>query len=358
VHLEATLRGEVPFTRAAASAELLLGARVPFLSQFEVSALGGPGFGHTPGTPAWRALLGLAWTPSFTDQTPPALVCVEGKPYALKDCPALDLDGDGVANGADRCPTEKGVAAKAGCPDVDTDGDGVKDLADACPAVKGLAEFKGCPPPDADGDGLDDLDDQCPKEPGPLERRGCPVKDQDHDGIEDDVDACPTEKGVAELKGCPDRDGDGDGVVDRLDNCPKEAGPADNQGCPKANKQLVVITAEKIVIKDKVFFATGKSQILARSFPLLKQVANVLTGHPELAHLRIEGHTDDRGTHEANVTLSQSRADAVKAFLINAGVATARLEAKGFGPDRPADTNSTEKGRENNRRVEFLVVQE
>ncbi len=358
VHLEATLRGEVPFTRTSASAELLVGVRVPFLALFEVSALGGPGFGHTPGTPAWRALLGLAWTPSFANQPPPAPVCVEGKPYVLKDCPALDLDGDGVANGADRCPSQKGVASQAGCPDVDGDGDGVMDLADACPAVKGLAQFKGCPPPDSDGDGLDDLDDHCPKEPGPLERQGCPVKDQDHDGLEDDVDACPTEKGVAELKGCPDRDTDGDGVVDRLDNCPKEAGPADNQGCPKANKQLVVITADKIVIKDKVFFATGKSQILARSFGLLKQVASVLASHPELTHLRIEGHTDDRGAHEANVTLSQSRADAVKAFLEKAGVATTRLEAKGFGPDRPADTNSTEKGRENNRRVEFLVVQE
>jgi outer membrane protein OmpA-like peptidoglycan-associated protein len=121
---------------------------------------------------------------------------------------------------------------------------------------------------------------------------------------------------------------------------------------------LVVITAQKLVIKDKVFFATGKSQILARSFALLKQVASVLTAHPDLGRVRVEGHTDDRGAHDANLALSQSRAEAVKAFLSNAGVAASRLEAKGFGPDRPADSNSSEKGRENNRRVEFVVVQE
>ncbi len=66
---EVSLRGLVPFTRTGASAELLAGARVSLLDdQLEVFALGGPGFGRTPGTPAFRALLGVAWVPSFAER--------------------------------------------------------------------------------------------------------------------------------------------------------------------------------------------------------------------------------------------------------------------------------------------------
>ena len=67
---EVSFRGQVPFTASPASAELLVGARFTFLGDFEVSALGGPGFGHAPGTPAFRALLGFAWAPSFADEPP------------------------------------------------------------------------------------------------------------------------------------------------------------------------------------------------------------------------------------------------------------------------------------------------
>jgi OmpA-OmpF porin, OOP family len=353
---ELGLRGLVPFTRTGSSAELLAGARVSLLDdQLEVFALGGPGFGRTPGTPAFRAMLGVAWVPSFAERAPTAPVCAEDQPYQLAQCPALDRDRDGVTNGVDRCPEVKGLASKQGCPDVDTDGDGVLDAQDACVKVKGQSAFKGCPPPDRDGDRVLDADDACPGEPGPVERKGCPLRDADADGFEDPVDACVNEPGIAELKGCPDRDGDGDAVVDRFDNCPKDAGPTDNQGCPVKDKQLVIITANKLIIKEKVFFTSGKSAILPKSWPLLSQVAKVLAEHPELKKVRVEGHTDDKGKREQNLTLSQERADAVKKFIAGKGVEEARLEAKGFGPDQPADSNKTEKGRENNRRVEFVV---
>jgi OmpA-OmpF porin, OOP family len=354
---ELGLRGLVPFTRTGASAELLAGIRASFLEddQLEIFAMGGPGFGRTPGTPAFRAMLGVTWAPSFAEKAAPKPVCVEGEPYTLSDCPGLDRDGDGVRNGADACPEKKGVSARKGCPDTDTDGDGVFDLVDACPKVAGESAFKGCPPPDSDGDGVLDANDACPKEKGLVERKGCPVRDGDGDGIEDEVDVCPAEKGIAELKGCPDRDGDGDEVVDRFDNCPTEKGEKDNQGCPKKVKQLVIITAEKLVILEKVFFATGKSTILPKSWPLLTQVASVLAAHPEIRKVRVEGHTDDKGKRELNLKLSQDRADAVKKFLTAKGVDGERLSAQGFGPDKPADTNATDKGRENNRRVEFVV---
>ena len=70
---------------------------------------------------------------------------------------------------------------------------------------------------------------------------------------------------------------------------------------------------------------------------------------------RVEGHTDDRGKRDYNVKLSGERAESVRQYLIKAGVAEGRLKAIGYGPDRPADVNTTEAGRANNRRVEFVI---
>ena len=82
-------------------------------------------------------------------------------------------------------------------------------------------------------------------------------------------------------------------------------------------------------------------------------MAKVLDEHPELVRLRISGHTDDRGPHGYNVQLSQERAESVRRFLIERGVEPSRLEAKGYGPDQPIDTNTTAEGRQKNRRTEF-----
>jgi outer membrane protein OmpA-like peptidoglycan-associated protein len=200
-----------------------------------------------------------------------------------------------------------------------------------------------------------DAEDQCPTEPGPANRQGCPFRDQDTDGVEDSHDKCPAEAGLLELKGCPAKDTDGDGVADHLDNCPAEKGVPENQGCPKKKTQLVVITRDRLVIKDKVYFATGKSKILPRSFPLLNQVADVINGHPEIARVVVEGHTDSVGKPETNRKLSQDRANSVMTYLVGRKVDAARLSARGYGPDKPAAPNDTAAGREQNRRVEFTL---
>lgn len=134
---ELGVRGLVPFTRASAAVEVLAGVRASFVDdQLEVFALGGPGLGRAPGTPAFRALAGLAWTPSFAAKQEP-------RPDGA------DRDDDGVPDEKDVCPDKRGVAAKQGCPDTDADGDGVLDLADQCPKAAGPAETKGCPDPAA-----------------------------------------------------------------------------------------------------------------------------------------------------------------------------------------------------------------
>ncbi|MDX2015784.1 MAG: OmpA family protein, partial [Myxococcaceae bacterium] len=147
-----------------------------------------------------------------------------------------------------------------------------------------------------------------------------------------------------------------DGVNDRVDNCINEAGPATNQGCPEKQKQLVVITREKLIIKDKVYFDTGKATIQKRSNALLDQIANIMSTHSEIGLIQVEGHTDNTGVPEQNLKLSQDRANSVKEYLVKKGVADTRLKAVGFGQDKPADSNDTPAGRDNNRRVEFNII--
>ena len=365
---ELNVLGNVPLSRNPRSMEVLAGLRLPLGQTFEAYALGGPGIGTTPGTPTFRLMLGLALVTGGRPEVAPldtdndgvtddkdACPQVAGR-VEFQGCPVKDTDKDGLKDEQDRCPTEPGPAERMGCPVKDTDQDGIEDEQDRCPTEPGPANRQGCPVRDADQDGIEDEKDKCPTEAGPANRQGCPVRDTDKDGIVDEQDRCPTEAGLAELRGCPAKDSDADGVADHLDNCPTEKGVADNQGCPVQNKQLVAIKMGKLEIKEQVFFATGKSIIQSRSFRMLDQVAKVLQEHTEVDKVSIEGHTDDRGKAESNRKLSQARAEAVKSYLVSKGVAATRLDAQGFGPDRPIETNKTEKGRAANRRVEFIII--
>lgn len=259
----------------------------------------------------------------------------------LSGCP--DRDNDGIKDDEDLCPDVKGLASLNGCPDAD--GDGIKDSDDKCPNVKGLPQFGGCP--DSDGDGVQDSDDRCPNVKGLVSLQGCP--DTDGDGITDALDRCPTQAGSVALQGCPDRDGDG--IADKDDKCPDVAGVAANKGCPE------VSVAEKKVFEKAlrgIQFETGKSTIRKVSYSIVDEVAKVMLDHPEYL-LAIAGHTDNTGKPESNLKLSQDRANAVKAYLVEKGVEEGRIAAAGYGAEQPVSDNKTAKGRALNRRVEFKV---
>ncbi len=248
-----------------------------------------------------------------------------------------DKDGDGIKDNVDKCPNEPedkdGFQDEDGCPDPDNDGDGIPDVTDKCPMEPedkdGFQDDDGCPDLDNDGDGLSDKVDQCPNDP------------EDKDNFEDD-------------DGCPDLDNDKDGFADKDDKCPDVPGVAPD-GCPK-KYSLVVVTAQKIELKQTVFFDFNKASIKSVSFALLNDVAQAMVDNPTVK-VEIGGHTDSVGNDAFNLKLSQSRAESVRTYLIKRGIASNRMVPKGFGENVPIADNRTEAGRSQNRRVEFLITE-
>lgn len=183
---------------------------------------------------------------------------------------------------------------------------------------------------DRDGDGVLDTDDQCPEEP------------EDRDFYYD-------------KDGCPDPDNDRDQVLDTDDQCPRQRETRndykDEDGCPDRVPTEIQAFTGTI---EGITFETDSANLRSSSFPVLDRAVEVLKGFPDLT-VTIVGHTDDVGTHEYNLDLSQRRAEAVRTYLISKGIEEQRLKALGKGKTEPVDYNGTEEGRAKNRRVEFLL---
>ena len=263
----------------------------------------------------------------------------------------IDSDGDGLYDPGqrgvspadeDKCPQQPGPRSTQGCPLIDSDGDGMYD-----PGQAGVA------PEDVDA---------CPQAPGPRDNTGCPLVDTDGDTLYDpgqpvpasEIDECPKEPGPRELKGCPDRDGDK--IIDKLDKCPDEPETVnqidDADGCP--DKIPDAVKKMTGVIKG-IYFDVDKDTIKPNSKKVLDQAVSVLKEHPG-TRWNIQGHTDSDGSRDHNVDLSQRRAEAVRKYLVDAGIDANRLVPKGFGPDEPIDTNATRAGKAKNRRIEFRLI--
>jgi OmpA-OmpF porin, OOP family len=317
------------FTKERTPFEVLIGIHYRITTSIDFGVAMGPGISRGFGTPLVRWAASLEWHPAYEPPAPP---------------PPPDRDHDAIADAVDACPDAAGIwtnhPSTNGCPPPppDRDHDGVVDDEDACIDVAGVAtqepKTNGCPPP---------------------------PPDRDLDGVLDPEDACPEEAGVAtqdpKTNGCkpPPPDRDGDSVLDNEDACPDHAGPRDTDvkknGCPTAR-----VEGGQIRIMDQVKFATGSAKLLPDSDGVLNAVLDILQKHTEIQKIRVEGHTDNKGNAGVNLFLSKDRAASVAAWLVKHGIDKKRIESAGFGQKNPVDTNDTEAGRANNRRVEFHIV--
>ncbi len=123
--------------------------------------------------------------------------------------------------------------------------------------------------------------------------------------------------------------------------------------------ELIVLTQEEEEIVKKAFdnleFATGKSIIKPESFEALNELLELLKKKPEWK-LQLDGYTDNVGSASANIILSKKRAEAVKFFLTSRGLEQDNVKVFYHGPRKPIADNSTEEGRQKNRRVEMKIV--
>jgi outer membrane protein OmpA-like peptidoglycan-associated protein len=221
-------------------------------------------------------------------------------------------------------------------------------------------DANGCPvqAADADADGVPDATDRCMATPAGerVDASGCPLpKDADNDGVVDANDRCPnTPAGSSvDAAGCPPppkpaADSDKDGVPDSADRC-ADTSPGfavDAAGCPNDFKE-----GFSSVVLRGVTFESGKATLTPGSATILDAIANILKATGQ--KVEIAGHTDNSGSATTNNNVSQSRAMAVRTYLINKGVPAAQMTARGYGAKEPIADNSTEDGKAMNRRVEL-----
>ncbi|RMG83732.1 MAG: OmpA family protein [Bacteroidetes bacterium] len=113
----------------------------------------------------------------------------------------------------------------------------------------------------------------------------------------------------------------------------------------------------KVYTLENVYFDSGKSTLRPESYKALNNLAEVML-HKKSMKIEIAGHTDSDGDDEANMKLSQARAEAVKSYLIKKGIEAERIVAKGYGETQPVASNDTEEGKQKNRRTEVRILEQ
>jgi len=120
----------------------------------------------------------------------------------------------------------------------------------------------------------------------------------------------------------------------------------------------VEVKADRIEITEKIQFELDKADIKSESHGLLDEIVQVMRDNPQIKKVDVNGHSDSDGADNYNMDLSARRAKAVVAYLTGHGIDAARLNSKGFGETKPIADNETSAGKEKNRRVEFLIVEQ
>lgn len=140
---------------------------------------------------------------------------------------------------------------------------------------------------------------------------------------------------------------------------PAVAEPEEPEEEPVVAEEPKNLEIQKNVIRLKpgirILFETNSDQLLDASFPILDEVASVMEQNQRL-RIRVEGHTDSDGKPDHNLDLSNRRAASVRSYLIGKGIPEERLESHGCGQNTPIADNATDDGKQQNRRVEFVIL--
>ncbi len=285
--------------------EALAGARVQVNRQMSIGGAVGRGLTSDLGAPELRGIVTFAYAPSAA-----ALPPLRRPGAATPDDPSeLDSDIDRISDADDKCPNEA------------EDKDRFEDE-------------DGCPDPDNDKDGSVDASDKCPD------------AIEDKDGFEDD-------------DGCPELDNDKDGVPDAKDKCADKAekinGKDDGDGCPDTGDSLVISNPDRLELLETVSF---KGEGVAKaSANVLNQLAATMRARADIKRLRITVHVNPGKNAKKDQTLSDKRAAAVRAWLVNAGVDGDRIDPKGFGSSKPLVPETQRGAAEINDRIELIILE-
>ncbi len=257
-----------------------------------------------------------------------------------------DTDGDGLYDGIEI------NQIKIDALNPDTDGDSLNDALE-------VNQYKTDPiKADTDGDGLNDGAEVLNHKTDPLKM------DTDADGLNDFDEAVQYKTDPLKV------DTDSDTLSDYAEVMQHKTNPlvmdtdkgtvddgtevAENKDPLDPKDDVLDLRVGSTFSLEGIFFETAKSNILPESIPKLEQAFAALTANPDVKIL-IVGHTDSDGSEASNLTLSKNRADAVKKWLVDKGIATDRIRTDGKGESQPKATNDTAEGKALNRRIEFVV---
>ncbi len=236
-----------------------------------------------------------------------------------------DLDQDGVKDQYDHClNTLFGVPVDQNGCEIDNDKDGVVDRIDQClnTALGVVVNQFGCEN-DEDADGVPDSKDKCPGTPKgvTVDAHGCEMVDIDHDKVNDAVDEC--------------LDTPLNSTVNR-------------HGCEPHEHVLT-----------NIIFETYSHDIQESQKPILRKDAAMLSNLKEGEVVLITGHTDSIASEALNLRLSWRRANSAKEFIVQElGHIAPKVYINGYGERYPIADNTTEEGRQTNRRIELKVIKQ
>ena len=275
---------------------------------------------------------------------------------------SLDTDLDGVADGKDREPnTPPGAKTNAAGVGIDSDRDGVFDGIDLEPDTpEGASVTRFGVAIDDDRDGVPNVFDREPDTRiGAVVDEAGRSLDSDGDTVPDGIDMeSDTRKGaVIDTLGVS-IDSDSDGVPDGIDEEPDTPRGllVDKRGRGLV-KHEVDLFRDGLIRITTIQFHEGSAVLNPESHPALDEIGQILIKYGKL-RIQIEGHTDSTGDNKNNLRLSRDRAMAVRDYILNhfPQIDQKRLRAVGFGSDKPFAPNTTAKGRKENRRVEFIII--